>query len=311
VDTDLLLQAEMWELWLVDRAHGPTDQIHDLLSAPGRSESMLAAMAAPNVTILDSITIPLLTYRNTLPLPIDPVGTYVLILALDLGVVGGHYAAYYLTAGRVEVFDSMVTKSGAGVYTPVFLDLAARLFPAHRIEMVQPASDEDTLQPTGGFLWIPPSFPLSQDRLKRRIVQLCNHEAQDHFCWAWCLLYLHSRLAGRDLGATRKWLASHRLPPLALIKSYVWLLVSWFGLSLSPEVSQYFLSLWDAEDRSEPGDYRRYLIRMKPEPRHLTSVHDCLDLVLPPETVVLVRQEEKLPVPLACLQNRQKVAEVR
>jgi len=298
-DIQLVLQAGMWELWLIDRAHGATDQTHQLFATSGKSEEILRHIAAGKAIVLPTTTISILQWSECQALPLDPRETYVLQVALDLGVLGGHYAAYYVTPTVVEVFDSMVGVKNSGVYTSVFEGIATLLFPNRRLFTVKPNPGEATLQPTGGFLWILPSFSMSTACVKdRKILQLCNHEAQDHFCWAWGLFYLHSRLEGLSLNSTRKWLADTDYPPLALIKSYLWLLMSWFDDRISPELQEDFLSIWDAEDRTKPSDYRRYFIYM--DPVHLTSVSQCLTLLLPPLNVQLVRQEQREVVPMQC-----------
>jgi hypothetical protein len=307
-DIQLLVEAGMWELYLIDRADGPTDQARQLLTDSGKLESILRALAPSSVTVLPITLIPLLHYRENLAaLPrAKRQGSYILPIALDLGVVGGHYAICYAHDSLVEVFDSMVSAEGPGVYTPAFLAVGQAYFPDYHVHMVQPARGEATLQPTGGFLWIPPTFLASSGddtdvNRTHRIIQLCNYQAQDHFCWAWCLLYLHSRLAGYELAPTRQWLARTSFPSVALAKVYVWLLMSWLGVKLPDELHSDFLSLWDAEDRMDPEDYRRYLIRMDPEPRHLTSALQCLELVLPPTKILLLRQEGRQIVPPECV----------
>ena len=300
-DIQLILQAGMWELWLIDRSKGATDQIHWMMAEPGKLESLLSTIAGDRAEVLPTINVSLLTYKDTQPLVIDHGKDYVVLLSLTLGELGGHYASYYVTPRDVEVFDSMVSSSSRGVYTDVFLELARLLFPRRIVRAVRPAPGEATLQPTGGFLWITPDFIATvTDDHTRKILQLCNHQAQDHFCWAWGVLYLHSRLVGIDLGSTRRWLTHTSIPPLALIKSYLWLLLSVTGEQLPPEFHHDFLSIWDASNRKDPADYRRYLLRLDAMAHNLTSLTDCLTLVLPPTRIQLIRQEQREPVPVQC-----------
>ena len=292
-----LLENDMWELWLIDRASGPTDQVHQAIASQF-VEIMRAIVAKkPRVVVLPVRYYSAAHYITEVQAPsLDPTKEYVLLVSLDLGVVGGHYAICYAFNGKVDVFDSMTSASGPGAYTSIFLAIAKAYFPGRTINTIQPSPGEATLQATGGFFWIPPTFMkrTTGDIKKDRLLRLCNHQAQDHFCWAWCLLYLQSRILSYDLGPTRRWLARTNFPPVVLIKTYVQLLMSWRGITLSPELQQDFMSVWDAEDRLDPEDYRRYVIDV---PETVQSLKD----VLPPLEVKLTRQELRFPVPDLCL----------
>ena len=298
-DIQLILQAEMWELWLIDRAHGASDQIQTQLTIPEKLEAILATMAGTRAIILPSVVVPVADHTTQVPIPITTTSDYAMIVALDLGALGGHYASYYITPDTVEVFDSMTGATTTGVYTSIFQALASQFFPTRQIHVVQPKIGEATLQPTGGFLWIAPSFMTSDvDDTTRRLIQLCNHQAQDHFCWAWAVLYLHTRFQGRDLGDIRRWIAETDCPPVVIIKYYLWLLLAWFDELLAPEFHRDFLSVWDADNRMDPADYRRYIIQVEAIP--LLSVHTCLEVVLSPDNIQLLRRVHRDPVPSRC-----------
>jgi hypothetical protein len=225
---------------------------------------------------------------------------------VDLGALGGHYAAYYITPTTVEIYDSMTTHSGPGPYSDFFKQLGHDLFPTHVVQLETVGSEEIGLQPTGGFLWISPSFMRGRalsDPIATQLIQTSNVESQDHFCWGWSIFYLHSRLLDESLVPLRQELFRTRFPQVAIIKMYVWLLLSWIDMDqqFPQHLRMDYFSIWDAEDRLDPEDYRRYNLTLSDKEVILQDVDDCFRVVSARGAVITTRINERTVAPIGCL----------
>jgi len=143
--------------------------------------------------------------------------------------------------------------------------------------------------------------PLS-DSLSTQLIQASNIESQDHFCWSWSLLYLHSKVMGISLRPLRQWLKQTRFPQVAIIKMYTWLCMTWLNLdsSFPSDLREDYFCIWDAVNRLDPKDYRRYNLLFGNN-LTLQSVDACLETVLTPGIIIVQRTEAITPVPSACL----------
>lgn len=316
-NTRILLEQGMYDLALIDHGSGPTDRIKRIMMAPGVFDKALREIVnqRPGFQVLKSDwfdhqrtslyqTQVQIYQRANIPRETQTT-TYLMFQGVDLGKLGGHYAAYYITPTTVTVHDSMITSEGNGAYTPFFLKLGQDLFPNHRVEAEVVGRDEIGLQPTGGFLWLLPSFMKHvalKDPFTTQLLQTSNIESQDHFCWSWSLLYLHSRVVGQSLVPLRQRLKRTGFPQVAIIKMYTWLLLTWLGLDSSfPEADKAdYFCVWDARDRLNVKDYRRYDLSFRDE-LVLREVDDCLRIVMGEGSVVLRRVEGVTEVPRSCL----------
>ena len=312
-DTRLLLQAGMYDLTLIDHGAGPTDKIKRLMMAPGVFERALIEIIGnrPDLSALPpgnfSYVNPQLyaeqieTYRYNLPRD----QTYITLMGADLGVLGGHFAAYYITSSTVFVHDSMTTAQGPGPYASFFMKIALELFPQRAVQLERVGPGEQSLQSTGGFTWLPPSFMRGQvisDPTVAHLIQNSNCESQDHFCWSWCLFYLHSRVLQQSLVPLRRELLSTGIAQVAVIKMYTWLLLTWLQLDhdFPDELRDDYFAIWDSYERLQPETYRRYHLGFS-HPVQLQTVDDCFVTAYQLENLVLTRIEERSATPESCL----------
>jgi len=285
-----------YDLLLIDRRRGPSDQVHTLLLEVLPELCQLLADT-------DAVALPVQRYECCpfplvlpLSLPYSANGCYVTLLALEMPN-SGHYAGAFITSSTVTIYDSMTTAEGNGRFGQNFVELATRLFPRRRVRIAPLAAGEQALQPTGGFLSVPASFvPLDADPL----ITLFNVESQDHFCYGWALFQLHARFLNYNLAPLRRRLATNVVPALVLIKIYCWQLLSFLNLTSSfPDtlVADYF-AIWDAEDRLDSEDYRRYTFSLSAPPP--ATLDDCFEDALAFEASTLQRIEARRSTPSGC-----------
>jgi hypothetical protein len=157
---------------------------------------------------------------------------------------GGHYCALLIEkkAGRiiVHIFDPMHSEMDHGGYIIHFLSLISEIMGkvggAFEILPVNIFKNEkQKLQSTGGFSGNSPQFHDVYireygERFTNNDIQKFGQDSQNHFCYMWCIWFLHMRtsfpsdIADSILSTIGKHIESGVCVPLVIIKRYMYAL---------------------------------------------------------------------------------------
>lgn len=163
--------------------------------------------------------------------------------------IGAKYHDIALTVypTGIEVFDSMMVRTEYSPYTQRILDTVRRVFSPPALKATSGCFTQ-SLQYTGGDDTEPPQCWIRHKKSQL----LCSYhpEAQNRFGWGWCLFYLHARLQRISIdGLVRQ------LPPLIVIKRYLYGLVSMGLIVVDEDMRESLLRVWDSDTKNKSKSY--------------------------------------------------------
>lgn len=205
--------------------------------------------------------------------------------------------------GEVILFDPMQhgTKS---LYMEYFKDIARHVFMTEdiHVEMFDPVYNYK-LQHTGGFMHIPPQhitvkksnsifsgttehwFEMVNDQPRKMSdhdkheLMFTSTESQNHFCYMWCVWYLHVKMAGLSVTdvVNNKLLG---IDPLIIIKNYIWNMVTFTGFKKEFSLERFFnenFKLILLYSHTPSGVLRTYPCELNFSSKsNLRNINDCL-----------------------------------
>lgn len=230
----------------------------------------------------------------------DPTVIYA-VLGIDLGDIGGHHCAMIYEDGTVTLFDPMQCGSHSK-YVDRFKHIAHEVFMTEDVH-IQPLDSElgYTLQHTGGWMHIPPPHiemdgddVLTHDFYEMNHITQTKHkmstedkfelvytssEVQNHFCYMWCIWYLHIVIAGYDINeVVESYL--HGTDPLVVIKTYTWCLLTYTNIKREIQFERFFndnFKLVLLYNLNEEGFMRMNVCQLTfPSKNNLNDINDCL-----------------------------------
>lgn len=240
------------------------------------------------------------------------------IIAIDLGKIGGHYAAiiYNPKFHEVVLFDSMQTDVCGSPHTwqfeciinLIFDDSAKKIKITRTTKFLKDFTKELSLQKTGGFINednLPYSLTLDDNVSSedKAIIMSQSTENQNHFCYMWAIWFIQHYLKGKDVVDSAKDLFKRNIDPLVAIKVYIWQIfnmkliaedggeINLRGLipkKLQDYFDKHFLSIWTNDPKrsfSISTNFRRYDI---PRPKAPANIESCLISSLNPGNLKLV-----------------------
>lgn len=234
----------------------------------------------------------------------------VTVLAVDLGLAGGHYAAVFYVNGVANIFDSMQYRKGkkeeGGYYTPYFTQLVQDAF-GSQVAIPDCISAMMTPQMTGGFF---ENRPQEVDRslARRRIdedradlLSRQSTDSQNHFCYMWALWRIHLYLQGIPVEPVLRDIVKSGYDPLFIIKRYSWCMFHLLGLNqrLGDYVeffNTHFPAVWanvPLGNKLSP-DFTRYQLAFDRSDSTCNNVNEALEKSLNQVRVIPV---QSTPVP--------------
>lgn len=140
----------------------------------------------------------------------------ILHMAINLGDIG-HYGVAIKNDKKLIVFDSM-QKDGFSDYTAMFVQIANDVFGIQPQVLMDPTR-YTCPQPTGGFVNENPS-----ESEEDYLIRLQDLDSQNHFCYLWAIWYFHIFVVQGEEGIASifKTLHDKSIPPLAVMKRYIW-----------------------------------------------------------------------------------------
>lgn len=223
------------------------------------------------------------------------------VLGIDLGDIGGHHCAMIYEDGTVTLFDPM--QCGAhSEYVERFKHIAHEVFMTEDVH-IQPLDSElgYTLQHTGGWMHNPPPhvemdgnnvmtdnfYEMNHITEKRSKMSTddkfelvyTSSEVQNHFCYMWCIWYLHVVIAGYDINHVIE-TYMHGIDPLVIIKTYTWCLLTYTNIKREISLERFFndnFKLALLYNLNAEGFMRMKVCQLTfPSKNDLKHINDCL-----------------------------------
>jgi hypothetical protein len=161
---------------------------------------------------------------------------------------GGHYCAMIITKNVdgfcINIFDSIHSERDHGYYMTHFISLATEIMMKvsdytrvpFKIYPVGVDTHNQKLQATGGFSKNDPQFRdlyIKQygKRLTDGVIRMFGIDSQNHFCYMWCIWFLHLRASFDSESADKIFksiafeIQNLRCIPLVVIKRYIYALM--------------------------------------------------------------------------------------
>jgi len=157
----------------------------------------------------------------------------------------GHYAVAIKTGKNLTIFDSM-QYNGASPYSGLFWQIARDVFNMSGKVLNSPKTKAKCPQVTGGFV----EGKRPKETKEEFLTRLQDMDSQNHFCYMWAIWYFHIFLLRGQKGVEKIFdeIAKDCIPPLAVIKRYIW---SWV-LKLYPgKVLEDLISVAIDDDREQ------------------------------------------------------------
>lgn len=205
------------------------------------------------------------------------------LIGFDQQLVG-HYniILWSLISKRVVVFDSL---SPSKEYFHHTRGIIRNITPNWSIEFVD-LTEQTCLQYTGGngsnypLYLLPHITKLSEEQLRRISLQVS--ESQNHFCYMWCIWFIHCILTGNNVHDLTNNLHLLQIDPLVVIKKYGYNILKYMSENVSEHdfdfhhlVRDYFCVYWDRLHKDVFDDNPPFGVIEIPAPEKCNNINEC------------------------------------
>jgi len=286
--------AEILAAWALKPGSRNIERLIERIAVENKTSAIFPCFTFPPHNIpIDLVAI---ARKEFQAIPVEDRQCICTIIALTLEDQGGHHCAAIYENGEVTIFDPM-QGGNRSMYIESFKDIARAVFMTEdlHVENFDPAYNY-RLQYTGGFMHIPPQHIASDgkdwyehDHITQKMVKMTEHEkhelkftsteSQNHFCYMWCIWYLHVKMAGLDLvDVVEKRMLG--IDPLIVIKNYIWNIMTYTGFKRELSMERFFnenFRLVCLYKTNNQGRMRTEPCEIKFLPKNkLESINDCL-----------------------------------
>lgn len=198
----------------------------------------------------------------------------------------GHYNAFIwdLKEKNVIIFDSLFPSKE---YLPYAKTIVRNLTPEFKL-VIPSFTERLSLQYTGGNsenypLYLSSHIAYMTEESIRRI-SLQSPESQNHFCYMWCIWFVHSYILGYDIVNLASYVWKKNLDPLTVIKSYGYNTLRYLSVlkkdkEIFPNIIRdNFLYYWDRVSKETFDDNPPFRIYEIVVPDSVNNINNCFDI---------------------------------